>query len=116
MFFFLISSLQSSSPLWWILGPLPLLSSHVRYLLTNKYVIVRPLSDPRVLVGYLKSKERLHPLLMESLLLALRLWSDGSSLRHMTNRLHQLISGHVVLGMNLVELSLFQSQLSGDKA
>ena len=106
-------SLRLGSPLWRILGTLPLHSPHASYLLTNKYVIIRPLSDPRVLVGYLGSDERLHPLLMESILLSLRLWSDESALRHMTAGLHLQIAGHVVLGVNLIDLSPFQSQLSG---
>lgn len=106
-------SLQLGSPLWRILGSLPLHSSQASYLLTNKYVIIRPLSDPRVLIGYLGSDKKLHPLLMESILLSLRLWSDKSALRHMTAGLHLQITGHVVLGINLIDLSLFQSQLSG---
>ena len=59
----------------------------------QKLVTLRPLPDPRPLVGYLASGEELKPVLIAAMLNGLRLWADGSALRHMTASHHKRLSG-----------------------
>ena len=111
-----LRSLQVSNSSWCILGDLPLTNSHAKYLLTHKYVTLRPFQDPRILIGYLASKQSLRPILVECVLVALKLWSDKSSLRHMTETLHHRLSGLIILAMTVVNLADLKLHLSGSVA
>ena len=65
---------------------------------------MKTLSEPRILVGYLTSNESLRILLIELLLVALRLWADGSALRHMTELQHRRLSGMVAIATTCVDI------------
>ena len=103
-YFLISSSLSSPCPLYGLLGNLPVENSHAKFLLTCKYVITKTLSEPRILVGYLTSNESLRTLLIDLLLVALRLWADGSALRHMTELQHRRLSGMVAIATTCVDI------------
>ena len=112
------SSLQPSSscsPLWCVIGDLPLTNPHAKYLLMHKYITIRPVHNLRSLIGYLANREPLQPLLMESLLHALNLWSDRSCLRHIKESLHKHLCGVILLGMTCSSVKYLKPHMSSNR-
>ena len=91
------SSLSAPTPLYRILGNLPQESSSAKFILTHKYVLVRPPADPRTLLGYFLSSSYLRALVSDLLSLCLSQLADCSVIRHMSSQHHLRLSGIVVI-------------------
>ncbi len=95
-------SLKAPTPLYHLLGDLPVTHHKGQFLFTQKLFLVKVPSSPQAvftLVGYLSSSSPLRQLLGTALQSTLEVWSDGSALRHMDSRQHLWISKLLVLGM-----------------
>ena len=91
------SSLSSPSPLYRILGTLPLNNSHAKFLLTQKFTCTRPFDEPRILLGYFNSSNDLRCFIAQVLLNSLPLWSDPSVLKRMSVHHHYRLTGIIAM-------------------
>lgn len=83
--------------MYYMFGDLPFESAHAKFILTQKYITVRPTNRPQPLFGYFNSNSNLQCLIPDILSNALLLWADPSVLRHMTIQHHLNLTGIIVL-------------------
>ena len=115
MLFRFCRSLLALSPLYRLIGNLPLESSHAKFLLTHKYILGSPVAKPHALIGYFNCSEKLKPLLCEILQISLPLWCDGSVLRHMSLQHHYRFSGIITLATTCYDCEMSNKKVNTGK-
>ena len=106
LFQIFLSSLLPSSPLVALIGRDILANHRAKLVLTHKLILVRIPSSPHAvhnILGYLAGSDSGREMLCRSLLSALEVWSDPTSIRHMDSRQHVWVSKVLVLGVTLLQ-------------
>ena len=113
---YMYRSLIAPTPLYRLLGNIPHESSHAKFLLTHKYILGNPLTEPRTLFGYFNSNDKLKPLICEVLQTALPLWCDTSVQRHMSLEHHYRFTGIITLATTCYDHTMANKKVNTGKS